>query len=151
MSTPRYDWWPYVKGMIRRYPELLEKEKELHSMSLSPVLSGLPRPVNAVSDPTGRAALRELPEINRRELSAVREAIQETGEMKTGKERLAIIRLVFWDKSHTLAGAALKIPCSDRTARQWHREFIYLVAQKYGLLEEVPKKATPKSQKTDVY
>ena len=35
VSTPRYDWWPYVKGMIRRYPELLEKEKELHRISLS--------------------------------------------------------------------------------------------------------------------
>ena len=22
MSKPRYDWWSYVKGMIRRYPEL---------------------------------------------------------------------------------------------------------------------------------
>ena len=20
VSSPRYDWWPYVKGMIRRYP-----------------------------------------------------------------------------------------------------------------------------------
>ena len=26
MSTPRYDWWPYVKGMIRRYPELCRQE-----------------------------------------------------------------------------------------------------------------------------
>lgn len=22
MSKPRYDWWPYVKGMVRRYPAL---------------------------------------------------------------------------------------------------------------------------------
>lgn len=21
MSTPRYDWWPYVKGMVRRFPD----------------------------------------------------------------------------------------------------------------------------------
>lgn len=25
MSRPRYDWWPYVKGMIRRYPALAEQ------------------------------------------------------------------------------------------------------------------------------
>ena len=29
MSTPRYDWWPYVKGMIRRYPELCARQEEL--------------------------------------------------------------------------------------------------------------------------
>lgn len=22
MSKPRYDWWPYVKGMIRRHPDM---------------------------------------------------------------------------------------------------------------------------------
>lgn len=146
MSSPRYDWWPYVKGMIRRYPGLVEREKELHSTSLSPVLSGLPKPVNAVSDPTGSAAIRELPEINRKELMAVREAIEETQAMKTGKERLKMIRLVFWDRSHTVTGAAIQIPCSDRTAREWHRDFIYLVAQKYGLI----KKIAPKSQKNSV-
>ena len=28
MSTPRYDWWPYVKGMIRRYPELCRRDRD---------------------------------------------------------------------------------------------------------------------------
>ncbi len=147
MSTPRYDWWSYVKGMIRRYPGLVEREKELHNTSISPVLSGLPRPINSVSDPTGAAALRELPEINRKEMDAVREAIEETKNLKTGNERLKIIRLVFWDRSHTVTGAAMQIPCSDRTAREWHRDFIYLVAQKYGLIEKI----APKSQKNGVY
>lgn len=27
MSRPRYDWWAYVKGMIRRYPSLCAEEK----------------------------------------------------------------------------------------------------------------------------
>ena len=31
MSTPRYDWWPYVKGMIRRYPELRSRDADLHT------------------------------------------------------------------------------------------------------------------------
>lgn len=91
--------------------------------------------------------MRELPEINRKEMDAVREAIEETRNLKTGNERLKIIRLVFWDRSHTVTGAAMQIPCSDRTAREWHRDFIYLVAQKYGLIEKI----APKSQKNGVY
>ncbi len=39
----------------------------------------------------------------------------------------------------------MQIPCSDRTAREWHRDFIYLVAQKYGLIEKI----APKSQKRE--
>ncbi|MFR8002512.1 MAG: hypothetical protein ACLU62_06275 [Hydrogeniiclostridium sp.] len=134
MSAPRYDWWPYVKGMIRRYPGLVERDKELHNTSISPVLSGLPRPINSVSDPTGAAALRELPEINRKEMDAVREAIEETQTMKTGKEKMRMIKLVFWDGRYTLEGSAQQCHISYRTARRWHSEFIRLVAKKFGFI-----------------
>lgn len=42
MSTPRYDWWPYVKGMIRRYPELCHKEAALHDTTITANISGMP-------------------------------------------------------------------------------------------------------------
>ena len=78
MSSPRYDWWPYVKGMIRRYPELCARQEELHRTKMSPNLTGMPGAHGQASDPVADAALRELPEINRRELEAVRQAIEET-------------------------------------------------------------------------
>ena len=43
MSSPRYDWWPYVKGMIRRYPDLCEEYADLHSQSITANYSGMPR------------------------------------------------------------------------------------------------------------
>lgn len=134
MSTPRYDWWPYVKGMIRRYPGLVEREKELHNTSISPVLSGLPRPINSVSDPTGAAALRELPEINRKEMDAVREAIEETQAMRDGSERMRMIKMAFWSGRNTLDMIALRCHISYRTAIRWHSQFIKLVAKKFGFL-----------------
>lgn len=133
MSKPRYDWWSYVKGMIRRYPDLCLKEKALRETTLSPNLSGQPRGKGKPSDPTAEAALRELPEINRRELDAVRKAIEETLALSTGKERLRMVRLVFWDKTHTLEGAAQKCNISYVTARRWNREFINYVARAFGL------------------
>ena len=137
MSKPRYDWWPYVKGMIRRYPELCARESELHSTSVSPDLSGMPKGRGGTSDPTSNAALRQLPENNRREMEAVRSAIRETCAMPGGEKRMELVRLVFWSRTHTVWGAAAVIGISERTAQAWHGDFIRLVAKRFGLLAEI--------------
>lgn len=129
MSKPRYDWWSYVKGMIRRYPELCARQEELRKTSLSPDLSGMPHGHGKISDPVADAALRELPEINRREMEAVRKAIEETKRLDTGEERLRMIRLVFGDRTHTLEGAAIKLHRCHRTLVQWNGDFIRCVAK----------------------
>lgn len=136
MSTPRYDWWPYVKGMIRRYPELCAEQAELRKMQLSPAMTGMPHGRGKTTDPVADTALRELPEINRRELEAVQKAIEETRALPNGKERLEMVRLVFWDKTkaYTLAGASLKMHWSERKLAEWHGAFIRCVARKFGLL-----------------
>lgn len=102
MSNPRYDWWGYIKAIIRRYPS-----------SNDPVMSM----------------------IRIKEKNAVREAIEATKDMKDGTDRLKIIDMVFWKKTHTLSGAAMRIPCSERTARRWHTEFIKEVAKNFGLID----------------
>ena len=135
MSKPRYDWWTYVKGMIRRYPALHAQYIALHETTITAQLTGMPGG-GSLSNPTATAALRELSPINQKEHDAVRKAIAETHQYKDGQDRLTIIRLVFWDKSHTLSGAALAVSCSWPTAKRWHRDFIRLVAQYFGLWEE---------------
>ena len=135
MSKPRYDWWPYVKGMIRRYPELCQKAEELHNISLSPNLSGMPHTKGNVSDPTANAALRQLPEINHREMEAVRKALEHTRQLPHGEDRLKMIRMVFWARTHTVCGAALKLGYSERTVLQWHGDFIREVAKHFGLIK----------------
>lgn len=134
MSRPHYGWWGYVKDIIRRYPTLCEQEKALHETCISPDLNGMPHGSGTPTDPVADAALRELPEINRRELEAVRQAIAETLTLDTGQERLQVIRCVFWDKTHTLEGAAMKLHISYVTARRWHGEFIRLVGKIFGFL-----------------
>ena len=133
MSSPRYDWWPYVKGMIRRYPDLLQRAQELKQTSITARLEGMPGS-GRVSDPTADAALRELPEINRRELDAVQEALDEMGQCRDGAKRMEMVRMVFWRRTHTLAGVAMQMGMGERTVRQWHRELIRSVAKKFGLL-----------------
>lgn len=91
MSNPRYDWWSYVKGILRRYPG----------------------------------------DVNENEKNAVLEAIKETSELETGKDRLRIIECVYFKKTKTLIGAAMDVPCSDRTAQRYHADFLRLVARKF--------------------
>ena len=134
MSRPRFDWWPYVKGMIRRYPSLCEEYADLHSQSVTADYSGMPRGGGG-----GRGleslAIRELPSTRQREYEAVRRAVEITGRYRNGPDRLKVIRLVLWDRSHTLEGAALAVPCGIASAKRWHGSFIIQVAKNYGLLD----------------
>ena len=84
---------------------------------------------------TETLAIRELPSTRQREYEAVRRAVETTGRYRNGRERLKVIRLVLWDRSHTLEGAAQAVPCSIATAKRWHGQFIMLVAKSYGLLD----------------
>ena len=132
MSNPRYGWWGYVKDIIRRYPELKMEYDALHAQSVTARCSGMPGGSGA-----GRAveevAIRELPTTKQREYEAVRRAIQITEHMKTGRDRLMIIDLVFWKQTRNLEGAALLIGYSYDTAQKWHSQFIHEVAEAYGL------------------
>lgn len=134
MSKPRYDWWGYVKGMIRRYPSLKEEYADLHRQSVTQSYTGMPG-----GGGSGRTveeiALRELPTTKQREYEAVRRAVAATERMKNSCDRLKVIDLVFWKQTHTLEGAAMMIPCSYRTARRYHEDFIKLVASAYGLMD----------------
>lgn len=127
MSRPRYNWWQYVKNVIRAYPELKREYDALHEQAVTANVSGMPGGGSA-----GRGvesvALRELPKPKQREYDAVRKTIAITERIKTGKDRIRMIDMVFWKKSHTLTGAAMALNLSYETAVEYHRDFIMLTA-----------------------
>lgn len=133
MSKPRYPWWSYCKSMAYRYPELCAKQKALHDTTITPAYGGTPGG-GGRTDKTADAALRELPEVNRRELEAVRAALKYISTQKNADKRLEIINLYYWRKSHALHGAALKTGVHEQTAKKWNREFIQKIAENFGLL-----------------
>lgn len=108
---------------------------DLHIQSSTANYSGEPRGAGA-SRTTETIAIRELPNTQQREYEAVCRAVKTTERMNGGRDRIKLIDMVFWKRSHTLQGAALAIPCSYRTARRWHTEFIILAASLYGLLDK---------------
>ena len=69
--------------------------------------------------------------MEKREMEAVDRAIEATMRLRDGRNRIELIELIFWRRSHNLAGAALKLGVSDRTALRWHGEFIKDVAREF--------------------
>ena len=130
MSRPRY-WWSHAKWIIRFQKEREEKLREMQSAKTTANYSAMPRG----SDPartTENLGTVSLGEPADTEMEAVRKAIEETSALPDGKERMRLISLVFWEKTHTLTGACIECHVGDRTGQQWHAEFIHLVAKNMG-------------------
>lgn len=134
--------------MIRDYPALEKEYRELHEQKVTASITGMPGGGN-VSRGTEDIAIRDLPRSKQLEYDAVRRAIEVTGMLKTGAERLKIVELVFFKQSHTLDGAAYHQHISYDTAIDYHGDFIMLVAYFRELItyDELPQKIALKSQK----
>lgn len=132
MSKPRYNWWPYVCRVVQDYPALRCRAEEAMETRTTASLDGQPRG-GGISNPTERAVIRAMSGTDYRDMEAVERAIEQTKHMRWGKQRLDLLRMVYWDKTHTLQGAAITVPCGIKMARQWSVEFKYLVAHYMGL------------------
>lgn len=132
MSKPRYGWWSYAKYLTRQYPALKKELEDLREQSISADLSRIPVH-SGTTRITENAALRQLPPARQADYDAVTKAIAQTKLRKNGIERLKLIDMVFWKQSHTLEGAAYALNYSDRSARQFHRDFLRLVGFNRGL------------------
>ena len=147
MSKPRYRWWGYIRNVIRAYPELKKEYEELHQQSVTANTSGMSGG-NGVSRGTENVALRELPRTKQKEYDAVFQAIEITRKMPNGIQRLQIIDLVYWKRTHTVEGAAMKCGYSVDRGKQLHGDFVRLVAKCYGFFDsENAENITRKSQK----
>lgn len=142
MSKPRYRWWGYVKAVIRAYPAL---DKVMREPIYTPTTARYSTQPPQAGD--GRslecAVVKKLDGQDMEEYEAVSAAIRETERLPNGAARLKIIDLVYWQGTHTLAGAGLQVGYGERQTRKFNGEFIRLVAQNLNLME----KSAPQSQK----
>lgn len=119
-------WRAETRAVIREYPRLKRAEAELKMQSLTPSLTGMPGGTE-VSRTTENVAIRTLPPKQQRKLDAVRYAIETTTRYRNGELRIRLIDLIYWRKTHTLTGAAMKIHVAEITAKNWHNDFVELV------------------------
>lgn len=132
MSRERTPYWAGAKSAVRRYPALKAELEGMRKQTLVASMSGMPGSGGA-SRATETVALRELPSAKQQDYDAVRCAISITELKPAGKERMKLIRLMYWGAELSIVGAAQRIPCSEATAKRWHGEFIHLVLKCRGL------------------
>jgi hypothetical protein len=68
-----------------------------------------------------------------REKTAVEAAVEETQAMPDGEARLRLVGAVFFAKTHTLQGAAMREHLSYHTAQRIVSRFVRLTGKKMGL------------------
>ena len=132
MSKPRYGWWSYAKFLTRTYPALKQEYDALHAQRVTADTTRIPGSVS-VSRSVESTVLRQLPPARQADYDAVTKAIERTKLLRTGPERLKLIDMVFWKKSHSLDGAAYALGYSDSSAKRFHRDFLQLVGLYRGL------------------
>lgn len=134
MSKPRFGWWSYAKYMVRVYPERKKEYQDLQSQRITREISAVTGG-SVASRSTENAALRQLSPAKQAEYDAVTKAIEATKLMRNGKERMALIDMVFLKQSHTLEGAAYTLGYSDTSAVRFHGDFLRLVGLYRGLCD----------------
>ena len=139
MSKPRYIWWGMVRHMIRLYPELHKELNDLHQQKITASVSGMPAGGNA-GRPLENIAMKRLPADRQSFHDAVQTALDSFRSRRDGKEKLQLIRLLYWiKKPMTMGSAALYLHVSEATAKRWHGEFVRSVARAYGFQVDTPE------------
>ena len=130
-----------MKNVIRAYPELRERLLEAPETTVTARYGPQTRQNGAGGRPIECSAVQRLSSRDAEEYEAVNAAIRETARMSNGEARLAIIDLVYWKRSHTLAGAGMQVGYSYRHTQRVHEQFAYLVAENLGLKEKMASKS----------
>lgn len=134
MSKPRYIWWGYARNMVRQYPELKDEYQDRKEQRITKNFESTIKGTEA-SRSTENTALRQMSPAKQAEFDAVTKAVEATRRLKTGKERLALIDMVYWKQSHTLDGAAYALGYSYENAKRFHKDFMRLVGLYRGLMD----------------
>lgn len=139
MSKPRYIWWGMVRHMIRMYPSLHSELRDLRQQNTTAQISGMPGGGGSARA-LENVALQQLPGDNQQIHDAVDAAVDGYRLRKDGKERLQLIRLMYWvKKPMPMASAAMNLHIAEATAKRWHGEFVRTVARAYGFKVDTPK------------
>lgn len=78
----------------------------------------------------------ELRRVELMEVEAVRAAIKQTLQKEDGRQRMKLIRRIYWTHGKkTMSGVAMELYISRATAFRWASEFIMLVAECFGIYD----------------
>lgn len=65
---------------------------------------------------------------------AIERSLEKTRNMKEGEARIKAVRMIYFDKTHNLDGAAMVLHYHWRTVQNWMNDFIRLVGKEAGYM-----------------
>lgn len=143
MKKQRFNWWPFALNMIKDYPGRKKEYDMLHEQKITTSLSGMPGGGSA-SRTVENIALKQLPWQEQKEYDAVQKAEALTLAEPDGKLRMTVVELTLFKKKCNIAGAAIQLNISERTAKRYHWRFVLLVGYTYGFLTDEEYKSLVK-------
>ena len=135
MGKAKEPYWSYVKAIIKEYPALKKQLNRPLEQRITAHFDNGGRG-SRVSNPTQDCVIHDLPPKLQRKYDAISGAIEKTKMLypDNAQERLQVINLVYWKQSHTIEGAAMRIPCHRNVAGHWQGDFIRMVADELDLV-----------------
>ena len=115
---------------------MLERKKELQKTSTTPPYESIIKG-SEIGRTTETAALRQLPQAEETWLDAIQQATEEIKRHRDGRDVLLIIKMVDYDRTHSVEGAAQVLHMDRATAWRRRSRFIYLVAKYAHYLPEL--------------
>ena len=132
LSTSKYKWYRDAVWVIRDYPALKARKRELQEQSLG-VSYGEKIPGSpGISRVTENLALREMAHIDEARLEVMEQALAEIKALPDGNTVVRIVELIDWKRTHTVEGVALMMHFSARMVLKKREKLIKLVAKKCG-------------------
>jgi len=138
MSKTRHWWYYSVVTAIRQYPALAEKKRELQKTSITPPYEAVIKG-SEIGRTTETAALRQLPQAEELWVDAIQQATEEVKRHRDGNDVLRIVKMVDYDRTHSVEGAAQVLHMDRATAWRRRSRFVYLVAKYAHYLPETEK------------
>jgi len=119
-------WRSEAKNALRAYPRAKRKQSE-NEMRITPAYSGIPGGHEA-SRTTEDIALRQrLTPYEENVISAVEFMMKMQCTYANAQERMKMIELVHFKRTHTLIGAADIVHYSPEALKNWNREILTAV------------------------
>lgn len=119
-------WRGEARAALRAYPRLKRRQAET-DQQITSVYGGV-AVQHGASRTTEDAALRSrLTDREGRVIAAVELALEMQRHYHNAAERLLMVRLVYWARTHTLEGAALECHYSVEAVKRWNTETLTAV------------------------
>lgn len=132
MATKNKHWWrPNVERALKAYPSLKDRKLAMQSPALTPNYNPMPGG-SEPSRTTENLGIRQLSEQEESWLQAIDRAKDDMKQVSDGAEILALVKMVFFNQTHTVTGAAMERHVSLSTAQRRIGRFIDKVAEHKG-------------------